>query len=185
MLDSIHHIEPIMRHAGQLLMSFYHQHLQYFDKKNEGFFTKADVSVEDYLKHALAKLYPEIGFLAEESGQQLGEDQKHQWVIDPLDGTTNFARNIPYFCISIALVLNKKTVFGIIFDPLHDELFWAFEKKGAWQKTIHGIKQLTVSKVDKLERSLVLVGIPYAKNEAFREVFRKAEVVGIPLPFVI
>jgi myo-inositol-1(or 4)-monophosphatase len=126
-------LDPIVRKAGELLLSYYGTDLELTEKKDRSFATPADLTSENYLKQALWGLLPEAKILAEESG--VGEPGvgrgDYCWVIDPLDGTNNFARNISYFCVSVALTYKSKPVVGIIFDPVHDELFFAQQGRGA------------------------------------------------------
>lgn len=95
------------------------------------FVSSADRQAESTLYSILKDAYPSYGFLMEESGYEKGEEDK-TFVIDPLDGTTNFLHGLPHFAISIALCRGSKPVAALIFDPLRDEIFWASEGKGAF-----------------------------------------------------
>jgi len=166
-------VEPIIRRAGEILLSFYGKNLTWHDKKDQGFATEADLASEKFLIEELGKVLPEASFFAEESGSQGSDNAEYCWVIDPLDGTTNFAYGIPYFCISIALTKNKKPVFGIIYVPISDELFVAQKDQGA---TLNG-KPISVAKTRPLARSLLLVGFPYAKSKPFLSVLSSLEEI--------
>lgn len=135
---------------------------------------------EQFLNSALHTLLPEAAFITEETGSW-GNDDFH-WVIDPLDGTTNFASGIPYFAVSIALTYQAQPLFGMIFDPLHNELFYGWEKGGAWIKTAAMTQKLQISSETELSKSLLLLGIPYAKDGNFFELLKKMNII-LPLAF--
>jgi len=164
-------VEIIVRQAGAIVLSYYHKKLDWNDKPGHGFVTQADIASEKFLIEELSKVLPEAGFFAEESGKQGSTD--YCWVIDPLDGTTNFAFGIPYFCISVALVKNNVPLLGVIYDPLSEELFSAVQGKGA---TLNGQK-IEVAQNRQLNKSLLLVGFPYAKGKAFMHVLQNLEEI--------
>lgn len=111
-------------------------HLQVSKKGAVNFVSEADIRAEKTIHAELQKARPKFGFLMEEGGEHPGEDDSMRWVIDPLDGTTNFIHAVPYFCISIAV--EKKTsrgseiIAGLVYDPIHDEMFMAEKDKGAF-----------------------------------------------------
>lgn len=124
-------LELIVRQAGRLLMSFYQKAEPYSHKEHE-IAAQAERSVEQFLIEKLALLCPQACFYAEESGVSGNQQSPYCWVIDPLDGTTNFIHGFPYFCISVALAYNHKPVVGVIYQPVLDELFYAKSGQGAW-----------------------------------------------------
>ena len=148
-------LEPIIRQAGVILLSYYGKVLARQEKRNHGFVTEADYASEHYLIDQLAKILPEASFFAEESGKS--GDNDYCWVIDPLDGTTNFAHKLPYFCISVALTYKGKPQVGILYQPLTDELFFAEQGKGAF---LNGEK-IKISSPKSFSKSLVAMGLPY------------------------
>lgn len=110
--------------------------LQISRKGVQNFVTNADIRTEEMLREELQRVRPKFGFLMEEGGEIEGEDKDHRWVIDPLDGTSNFIHAIPYFCISVALEKRQengewKAIAAVIYDPLHDDMFTAEEGQGA------------------------------------------------------
>ncbi|HZQ36966.1 MAG TPA: inositol monophosphatase family protein [Dehalococcoidia bacterium] len=118
--------------------------------------TQADLAAERAILALLAERWPQFGLLAEESGRtRTGE--RGLWVIDPLDGTANFARGYPVFCVSIALVDDEGPRVGVVLDPLREELFAAARGEGA---TLNGTR-LRVSSVERLEDALFSSGFPY------------------------
>ena len=127
-------------------------------KKGPGdFVSAADTRVEKVLRQELSKARPDYGFLLEESGEIPGNDRHNCWVVDPLDGTTNFLHGIPHFAISIALVRDGEPISGVIYQPLTDEMFWAEKGHGAFVND----RRLRVSARNKLEESVIATGIPH------------------------
>jgi myo-inositol-1(or 4)-monophosphatase len=111
--------------------------LQVSRKGTMDFVTQSDIRAEKIIHEDLLKARPKYGFLMEESGEIEGADGEHRWVIDPIDGTTNFIHAIPYFCISIALEKRLRNgdwhpIAAVIHDPLRDETFYAEERQGAF-----------------------------------------------------
>lgn len=152
-------LEPILRSAGDILLSYYGKDLQIKEKPQNGFVTQADIASEQYLISALHELLPEASFFAEESGVSGTSD--YCWVIDPLDGTTNFAHGIPYWCISVALTHKNIPIVGAIYVPLQDDYFFAQTGKGAW---CNGVA-IKVSRPEKLAFALIAIGIPYPNDQ--------------------
>jgi len=101
-------------------------------KSDDTLVTAADRAVERFLHERLAQIAPGWSFLGEETGLS-GDPNAPTWVIDPIDGTTNFARGIPLWCISIGAVTNGEPVFGVLAVPELDELYWAAKGQGAWK----------------------------------------------------
>jgi myo-inositol-1(or 4)-monophosphatase len=120
------------RKAGRLIMRGYERldEVKVTQKAPNDFVTDVDQKSEDIILQTLSAAYPDHAFLAEESGNH-GESD-HLWVIDPLDGTSNFVHGYPHFCISIALVLHGKVEHGLIYDPVRDDLFTATRGGGAF-----------------------------------------------------
>ena len=132
--------------------------LQISRKGTSNFVTKSDIRTEKLLRTELEKARPGFGFLLEEGGEVAGKDSSMRWVIDPLDGTSNFIHAIPYFCISIALekrtVQGAETIAGVIYDPIHNELFAAEKNKGAFMNN----RRIFVSKRDDMENTMLVTG---------------------------
>jgi len=127
-------------------------------KSQNDFVSEIDRQAEQTIIHTLHKAYPTHGFLAEESGQREGDD--YQWIIDPLDGTTNFLYGFPQFAVSIALKHKNRIEQAVIYDPLKQELFTASRGEGA---QLNG-KRIRVTKRTSLEGALLGTGIPF-RNE--------------------
>ena len=96
------------------------------------FVTKTDMHVEKILIEELSKYKKNYSFLSEEKGSIINNDKENSWIIDPIDGTTNFLHGIPHFAICIALQSNEEIISGLIFDPIKDEMFFAEKNKGAF-----------------------------------------------------
>ena len=162
-LDLVRVVTPIIKGAGSIVLSYFNTVLDRTEKSGDhGFVTKADLESERYLIKHLASIIPGASFFAEESGKTGGIATGYCWVIDPLDGTTNFAHRLPYFCISVALTYNNEPVFGMIFQPITQELFYAASGMGAF---LNG-KRIRVSE-DSFSQGMIALGLPYAKDDTF------------------
>ena len=124
--------------------------LQVVSKSAGGFVSKADIRAETIIKDELLSSRPSYGWKAEESSEIIGDDPTRRWIVDPLDGTTNFLHGLPHWAISIALEHKKTIVAAIIYDPIKDELFSAEKGDGAW---VNG-QRLRVSNRTKFQEML-------------------------------
>ncbi len=131
--------------------------LQVSLKGPANFVTKADRRAEQVVREELAKARPTYGFLMEESGEVAGTDGQHRWVIDPIDGTTNFIHGIPHFAVSIGLERAGEAVAGVIYNPNTDELFVAEKGRGAFLND----RRLRVAARKALSDSVIACGIPH------------------------
>ncbi|PKN17910.1 MAG: inositol monophosphatase [Deltaproteobacteria bacterium HGW-Deltaproteobacteria-6] len=148
--------QKMAREAGKLLASKLTEQHQVHYKGTIDLVTEADKMSEELILTEISRLYPDHGILSEESAVK-NEQAKMRWIIDPLDGTTNYAHGFPFFCVSIALEKEGAVVLGVIYDPVRDELFAASRACGAY---LNG-KKLRVSIVNDLSRSLLATGFPY------------------------
>ncbi|MFD2204121.1 inositol monophosphatase family protein [Kiloniella antarctica] len=133
------------------------ENLQVSKKGPADFVSTADLKAEKILIDELKWARPEFGFLTEEAGVEKGESQDERWIIDPLDGTTNFLHGLPHFAISIALEVRGEIVAALIYDPIKDEMFTAEKGKGAYLND----KRLRVSARVSLDSVVVATGTPY------------------------
>lgn len=131
--------------------------LQVSKKGAADFVSAADLKAEQVLFDLLSKARPGYGFLMEERGAVEGSDKTHTWIVDPLDGTTNFLHAIPHFAINIALEREGQVVAAVTYNPLTHETFWAEKGKGAYVSD----KRLRVSARTRLDESLIGCGIPF------------------------
>ena len=147
------------RHAGRTLKRDLGEveHLQVSLKGPGNFVTAADRTAEEILREELAKARPGYGFLGEEGGRTDGSDATHTWIVDPLDGTTNFLHGIPQFAISIGLQREDAIVAGLIYNPANDEMFLAERGKGAFLND----KRIRVAGRRRLADSVIACGLPH------------------------
>lgn len=136
--------------------------LQVSRKGTSNFVTKTDLRAEKNLMAELKKARPDYGFLAEESGETPGADASYRWIIDPLDGTSNFIHAIPYFCISIALERsdekgNSDIVAAVTYDPINNELFHAERGHGAFLNN----RRIVVSQRKTIDELMLVTGSPH------------------------
>ncbi len=125
-------------------------------KSQNSLVTYVDKTAEKKIVDFLSELIPDSGFIAEE-GTSDKKGEIYNWVIDPLDGTTNFIHGIPTYCVSIALLKNEKLVSGVIYEPNRDEMFYAWENGGSYLNNT----PISVSSANKLSDSLLATGFPY------------------------
>jgi myo-inositol-1(or 4)-monophosphatase len=121
------------------------------------FVSTADLRAERIIKAELRKARPGYGMLFEESGAQPGSDPQHRWIVDPLDGTTNFLHGIPHFAISIALERDGEIVAGVVYEPVRDEMYWAEKGIGAYVND----RRIRVSARRRLADSVIGTGTPF------------------------
>jgi myo-inositol-1(or 4)-monophosphatase len=133
------------------------EHLQVSLKGPANFVTAADRRAEETLCAELAKARPDYSFLGEEGGRRDGSDRTHTWIVDPLDGTTNFLHGIPQFAISIALERSGTIVAGVVYNPITDELFTAERGKGAFLND----RRLRVAARQRLVDAVIACGLPH------------------------
>jgi myo-inositol-1(or 4)-monophosphatase len=133
------------------------ENLQVSMKGPGDFVSAADRKAEQVLFDELKRVRPSYGFLMEESGAVEGDDPNHRWIVDPLDGTTNFLHGIPAFAISLALERNGQVVAGVVFNPVTDELFTAEKGGGAFQND----RRLRVAARREMADTVIGTGIPH------------------------
>jgi myo-inositol-1(or 4)-monophosphatase len=133
------------------------EQLQVSLKGPRNFVTAADRRAEAILREELAKARPDYGFIGEEGGAQAGSDKTHRWIVDPLDGTTNFLHGIPHFAIAIALERNGAIVAALVYNPANDEMFIAERGKGAFLND----KRIRVAARQRLAEAIVACGLPH------------------------
>ena len=159
-------MEKAARKAGQRLRRDFGEveHLQVSRKGPSDFVSKADHAAERTIWEELKAARPDWGFLLEESGEIEGDPSKPRWIVDPLDGTSNFLHGIPHFAISIAVQEPRldgsgwgDVTTGIVYQPITDESFWAEKTRGAWLQD----RRLRVSGRRHLDESLIATGIPF------------------------
>ena len=147
------------RKAGRSLVKDFREveNLQVSSKGPGDFVSRADREAERIIKEELLGARPTYGWLGEETGEQEGADPTRRWIVDPLDGTTNFLHGMPHWAVSIALEHKGEIVSGVVFDAAKDELFWAEKGAGAWMND----RRLRVSGRRHLHEAVFATGIPF------------------------
>jgi len=147
-------IEQIVRAAGDMMRRAFDapDRPAYSLKGQQDYLTVTDGAVEQFVREQIAVRFPGDGVLGEEAGGAV--DGPRLWIVDPIDGTANFARQIPHFCISLGLMVEGRIEAGAIYEPMHDELYIAERGKGAW---LNG-KPMRVSTIEELTAATVEVG---------------------------
>jgi myo-inositol-1(or 4)-monophosphatase len=170
----------IAKQAGEILIQESEKGITVNEKSKNNLVTNADHAAENFIIEEIKKLYPKHGIIAEESSNGQEEMEKklrksdYIWIIDPLDGTTNFSRDLPLFAVSIGIFKKKETqssknfeyiagelVTGVVYAPRLNELFYAEKGKGAFLND----KKIQVSDVKKIETSLTVTGFPPTHKE--------------------
>ncbi|MCA0872329.1 inositol monophosphatase [Seohaeicola saemankumensis] len=148
------------RKAGRSLVKDFREveNLQVSMKGAGDFVSKADLAAEKILKEELMGARPTYGWCAEEGGSEDGQDPTRRWIVDPLDGTTNFLHGLPHWAVSIALEHKGQVVAGVVFDPAKDEMFYAEKGEGAW---LNDSQRLRVSGRHRMIESIFATGLPF------------------------
>jgi myo-inositol-1(or 4)-monophosphatase len=133
------------------------EHLQVSLKGPRNFVTAADRRAEEIVREELAKARPDYGFLGEEGGATAGTDKSHRWIVDPLDGTTNFLHGIPHFAVSIALERDGAIVAGLVYNPANDDTFIAERGKGAFLND----RRIRVAARQHMADAVIACGLPH------------------------
>ena len=149
------------RKAGRSLVKDFREveNLQVSMKGAGDFVSRADIAAETILKEELLGARPTYGWLAEEGGSQDGADPTRRWIVDPLDGTTNFLHGLPHWGVSIALEHKGQIVSAVVYDPAKDEMFYAEKGSGAW---LNDSRRLRVSGRSRMIEAIFATGIPFA-----------------------
>ncbi len=138
-------------------------------KQVNDFVTEVDLASEAIILETLLTAFPHHGILAEESGSTHGDPHAdHIWIIDPLDGTTNFIHGLPVYCVSIALSVRGKIEQAVIYDPSRNDLFTATKGRGAFMNE----RRIRVSKRTNLSECLISTGFPFRKGDNFNQYLR-------------
>ena len=138
-------------------------------KQSNDFVTEVDQAAEDAIITTLLTAYPDHGILAEESGQTRGNpNSDHVWIIDPLDGTTNFIHGFPVYCVSIALQVKGRLEQAVVYDPTRNDLFTATRGRGAFMNE----RRIRVGKRTRLQECLLSTGFPFRPEDDFNTYLR-------------
>jgi len=159
---------PMMRDFGEVAA------LQVSRKGPGDFVSAADLKAEQTLFEALMKARPGYGFLGEERGLIEGSDKSHTFIVDPIDGTTNFLHAMPHFAVAVALEREGEIQAGVIYNPIINELFWAEKGKGAFLNDA----RIRVSGRRELADSLIGTGLPFIGRPGHGQSIKEIHAVG-------
>ena len=150
------------RTAGRSLAKDFREveNLQVSSKSAGDFVSRADIAAENIIRKELTEARPTYGWVGEESGETKGEDPTRRWIVDPLDGTTNFLHGLPHWAVSIALEHRGKIVAGVVYDVAKDEMFMAEKGGGAWMNDA----RIRVSDRSNMRESIYATGLPFSGN---------------------
>ncbi len=165
--EFLNFIFPLAKGAGEIQLAYFRGDDLGIETKSNAYdvVTRADKESEAYIVQAILGRYPGHGILGEEGGVMGTAGSDYRWVIDPLDGTTNYSQGLPIFSVSIALQHKGETVAGVVYAPYLGELFWASKGGGAYMKSRSGeVKRLQVSAKQTLATSVLASGFPYDKD---------------------
>ena len=163
------------RESGKILNDLFGKITKIGKKGEIDLVTEADLLSEDIIVEIIGRNFPQDNILTEESGE-LNRSSERLWIVDPLDGTTNFAHSFPFFAVSIALQVDNEIVLGVVYNPFMEEYFEAVKGEGAFlNKT-----PIKVSQVKDLKESLIATGFPYSvykEHGSIIELFKRMIVL--------
>lgn len=172
MNDFLKNCEAAARAGGQVLLDW----IGHFDTREKARFdmvTDADLASQEVVRGMLLAAYPDHGFLGEEGLPSGNSDAEYRWVVDPLDGTTNYIHQIPHYCTSVGLERRGELVCGAVYDPIMNECFTAAAGQGAY---LNG-KRISVSKIADVAEAVTVVSFPSHLEPGARELVEFGRVV--------
>lgn len=165
----IEDVKFIAKSAGEIIRNYFGKNFSIEYKSDvKNLVTQADKESEKTIIEFIKKKYPSHGIIAEESGED-SRNAEYLWVIDPLDGTSNFAHGLPIFSVSIGVVFKKEIVVGVVYDIMRDKLYFTEKGSGAFRDDV----RLSVSKNSNIEQSFLVTGFPYNISENPENAFEK------------
>lgn len=163
-------IEAVRRAGRHMARDFGEVQALQISKKGPGdFVSAADLKAEQHLFESLTKARPGYGFLGEERGLIEGTDKTHTWIVDPIDGTSNFIHGMPHFAINVALEREARIVAGVTYNPILNELFWAEHGRGAFLNDT----RIRVAGRARLEDCLIGMGAPFIGRPGHAQYFKE------------
>jgi myo-inositol-1(or 4)-monophosphatase len=147
------------------------ENLQVSSKSAGDFVSKADIKAEEIIRDELTEARPNYGWLGEESDEEKGKDPTRRWIVDPLDGTSNFLHGIPHWAISIGLEYKKEIITAVIYDPIKDEMFTAEKGQGSWLND----RRLRVSDRKNMIEMLFATGMPFGQKDGLQDTLKELE----------
>lgn len=161
--DLFEDVKQIARAAGELILQLRSGKRSVSYKSSRDMVTEVDRASEELIVAFIRKNYPEHEILAEEGGHHTSGSSEYRWIIDPLDGTTNFVHDFPAFCVSLAIWKGAQPLTAAVYDPLREELFSASKGGGAFLND----EPISVSETAELGKTLLATGFPYANDGSF------------------
>ncbi len=161
--------------AGKILMASYGKlkTSEISSKSKNDFVTVVDKKSEETVIRTIQRVFPSHGIKGEEGGSSKGDGTT--WIIDPLDGTSNYIHQFPMFSVSIGVVQDGRLIAGVVYDPLHKEMFTALRNQGAYLNK----KRIHVTKVPQLADALMATGIPFRARARFSEYIKSLEIISL------
>ena len=148
--------------GGEVLLKYFNNISEYDEKEGAGIVTKADTESEKHIVEYLLKRTPDFGILGEEKGvSQTGDNR---WIIDPLDGTSNFFHRVPHFNVSIGLEMNKEIVVGVVYNPITKDMYHCSKGGGAYKNN----EKLFVTRTKELSTSMLGTGFAYMRDDELK-----------------
>lgn len=171
----------VAREAGAYMKSRFQGSFKVENKEGRNnLVTEVDLACEQIIVETIMASFPDHALLTEERGR-MGDSSPYRWIIDPIDGTTNFAHGLPLCCLSIGWEAEGEMIMGVIYNPMMDELYFAEKGKGAWKNE----ERLSVSKQSRLDAAFLVSGFPYHwppdQGTGPAEVFTSLVMKGIPV----
>jgi myo-inositol-1(or 4)-monophosphatase len=169
------YLKTLSKEAGKILLSYQNKKNRIRTKKDKSFVSDADLASEEHILKSIDKYFPGSNIISEESGKKTfdGKGSGLTWIIDPIDGTTNFLHSFPLFSVSIGVFEKGKPLAGAVYNPALDELYLAERGKGAFLNDA----KIKVSSIDKLENSLLITGFYYHEGERLKTQMERFRVV--------
>jgi myo-inositol-1(or 4)-monophosphatase len=159
--------------AGKLALEYQANGFKIESKGGTDLVTEADKACEALIIKTIQGNFPDHAILSEESGLIGDPKAEYKWIVDPIDGTVNYAHGLPFYCVSIAIIHKGLPIIGVVDAPALKQVFWAQKGKGAFND--HG-KTMRVSKVSDMSKAMIVMGYPYAKSGPATEMSHKLAV---------
>lgn len=159
--NTTEYVLEIAKEAGEILLEFYNKEYKFSTKnKHNDYVTDADLASEKHIIQKLQERFPLFSILAEETGEQIFEDSEYTWIIDPLDGTTNFLHKLDIFSVNIALKHKDEIIIGVTHCPVLQKTYYAYKNGGAYLNE----EKIQVSKTKNVKTCIVATGFPYIRK---------------------
>lgn len=163
-IDYTNLILPIIKNAGKKINENFRFKRSIDEKGSSNYVTDLDFLIENYIINNIKNVIPDAEFVSEEKVHFINSNSF--WILDPIDGTTNLIHNYPSVCISLSHVINKSTVFGVVYNPISHELFFAEKGKKAFLEKNKHLREIHVSHCNQIAHSIIGFGFPYDKTKS-------------------